>query len=111
MSGYVKLKATLPPNDRNGLVSVAPELTRHPHELIPVIAYVDCETTTIHEDTGERVPTARIRRIEPIPAKDRAAARRLLTRAIQQRTGRAELPADVQQEIDLAFETSHESEV
>lgn len=104
MADYVKLKPTLPPNDRSGLRAIAPDLARRPHDLIPVIAYIDCETTTIHEDTGDRSHTARIRRIEPIPPKDRAAARRLMTRAIQQRTGRTELPADVQQEIDLAFE-------
>jgi hypothetical protein len=68
-----------------------------------VILLVDCKQILTQADTGDRIATLRIRRIEPITGKDAEAAKRLYRKAFERRTGRNALPIEELEEIDGAF--------
>jgi hypothetical protein len=99
----IKITGALPKGDANGLGALRLALLEHPRQMHAVIAIVDCKSTTTDTDTGERTPTARIRRIEAVLADDHPAAQRLMLRALENRTGRAVLPLDLEDDIRLAF--------
>lgn len=99
-----KLASTLPEGDSNGLLAIVDELIGQPHDMHVVIALVDCKRTTTDCDTGEVVPTARVRRIEAITApEDGKRLINLLRRAYEQRTGQAVLPLDLEDELRSVF--------
>ncbi|HWU22207.1 MAG TPA: hypothetical protein VN088_11825 [Nocardioides sp.] len=100
----VKLVGALPSGQNNGLPSLVDELVDHPQRMHVALVVVDCKSITTDTDTGEVVPTARILRIEPIRREDRKAARRLMDRAMEERTGRTMLPIDLEDETASAFE-------
>jgi siroheme synthase (precorrin-2 oxidase/ferrochelatase) len=100
----VKLVGALPSGQNNGLPSLVDELVDNPTRMHVALVILDCKATTTETDTGEVVPTARIRRIEPIRREDRKAARRLMDRAMEERTGRTMLPIDLEDETASAFE-------
>lgn len=99
----IKLAGALPKGTANGLGTIVMDLVQEPERLQVVLAIVDCKELTTDTDTGEVVPTMRIRRIEAITGHDKAAARRLIQRAIERRTGRAELPFEVEEDLAGAF--------
>ncbi len=95
----------LPDGDGNGLNAVAGELIENPHKVHVAIVLVDCAKITTKPDTGEVVPTARIRRIEVIgEAGDQYQMRRLLQREFERRTGQAVLPWELEQATRDAFD-------
>jgi hypothetical protein len=96
-----KLASTLPGGDANGLTAIARRLIEHPHDVHVVIALVDCKKVTTDNDNGESVPTARVRRVEVVHRDDKAAANRMLLRALEQRTGAVTLPFDHELRADL----------
>lgn len=90
-----KLGSTLPKDDGNGLVAISGDLIHDPHKVHIVIAMVDCSKLSTDTDTGLVIPTARIRSIEvALDGDDADTAEAILRRALQQRTGRDELPFD-----------------
>lgn len=99
----IKITGKLPEGDANGLAALRTGLIAHPRQLHVVIAILDCKAVTTEHDTGEQIPTARIRRIEAVMPEDHPSARRIMTRALEHRTGRVMLPLDVEDEIRLAF--------
>lgn len=104
-----KLASSLP--NGNGLNAIAPQLVDDPHRQHLVVALVDCKLTTTDNDTGEVVPTARVRRIEVIGDNtDRDMAARLMVRAYESRTGKAVLPLDIEAEITKILDGSEPSE-
>lgn len=98
-----KLASSLPGGDANGLVSLARNLIDSPHDVHVVVALVDCKKITTDNDTGEVVPTARIRRIEAISDDDKGLAGKMLRRALETRTGKTVLPFDLEEDIRAAF--------
>jgi hypothetical protein len=98
-----KLAASLPGGDANGLTAIARALIDSPHEVHVVVALVDCKRTTTDNDTGEIVPTARIRRIEVIGQSDRDLAAKMMRRALETRTGKTVLPFDLEEDLRAAF--------
>lgn len=100
----VKLAGALPKGTANGLEAVVLPLVQHPDRFQVVLAIIDCKTITTDADTGEVVPTARIRRIEVVLPGDRRVARGLMERALEERTGRTALPLDLEDELRAAFE-------
>lgn len=98
-----KLASSLPGGDANGLVALARELIDSPHEIHVVVALVDCKKITTDNDNGEVIPTARIRRIEPISDEDKPLAQKMLRRALETRTGKTVLPFDLEEDIRSAF--------
>jgi hypothetical protein len=98
-----KLASSLPGGDANGLLAIARELVDSPHTVHVALCLVDCKKTTTDNDTGEIVPTARVRRIEVISGDDMALAQKMLRRALEGRTGKAVLPFDLEEDIRSAF--------
>lgn len=99
-----KLASSLPGGDGNGLVAIARELIDSPHKVHVVIALVDCKRITVDNDSGETVPTARIRRIEPLSdPEDKALSQKMLRRALERRTGQTVLPFDLEEDLRTAF--------
>jgi hypothetical protein len=102
MSGPVSLGGTLPEGDGNGLTAIVSDLIHDPRHVHVVIGIVDCAKITTKPDTGEIVPTVRVRRIEVVTDKDRRVARQLINRALDRRTGREALPFDLEQDLRAA---------
>jgi hypothetical protein len=89
----MKLSGKLPPGAGNGLFTIAQDLVDRPRDRHWVVALIDCKSTTTENDTGEVVPTARIRRIEVVAPDDRNRAAELAMRATERRsTGIDPLP-------------------
>lgn len=100
----INMSGRLPSGDGNGLVAILSELVRDQQQIFVGICLIDGKKVTIDKDTGEKVPTARIRRIEVIlNEEDMRVCRRLMERALGIRTGRETLPYDLEAEIETAF--------
>lgn len=87
----VKLASTLPAAGTNGLLAITRELVDDPHLTRVVIALVDCSKVTVDTDTGDEVPTVRVRHIEVVPGVERGRVEALLSRLHDERTGRRPL--------------------
>lgn len=98
-----KLSSELPGGDANGLTAIARHLLDNPADVHVVIGLVDCKRTTEDHDNGERVPTARVRRIEVVNAGDLDVAQQIMRRAVEERTGQTVLPIDLEDELRDAF--------
>ena len=99
-----KIASALPGGDANGLVAIARELIDTPHTVHVVVALVDCKRTTVDNDSGEVIPTARIRRVEVLGDKeDKALAQKMLRRSLERRTGMTVLPFDLEEDLRAAF--------
>lgn len=99
-----KFSAALPNGEANGLNRIVSELVNQPHKVHAVIALIDCKKLSIDNDSGDTVPTARIRRIEVITGADKIELRRLLDRAYEDRSGQTVLPLDLEKDLRAAFE-------
>jgi hypothetical protein len=97
------LASNLPKGDANGLNALSADLVASPHDIHVVVALIDCKKTTVDNDTGEVVPTARVRRIEAITQADRDLAAKMLRRAMEKRTGKTVLPFDLEEDMRAAF--------
>jgi len=104
----IKLASALPKGDANGLGPIVLDLVQDPARFKVVLAIVDCKQITTNADTGEVVPTARIRRVEAILDGDLSTARRLMERALERRTGRTMLPLGLEDEMRAAFTDAEE---
>ena len=106
-----KVSGHLPGGDGNGLQAITGDLVREPRKLHVAICILDGKSYTADADTGEIIPTARIRRIEVIAEEDdKRIAERLMRRALEARTGRETLPYDLEAEIAGAFAAVREEE-
>lgn len=81
----IKLAAALPKGEANGLGPIVPSLVDDPTRPRVVLMILDCKEITTNADTGEIVPTARIRRVEALLDGDLDAAQRLMERALEVR--------------------------
>jgi hypothetical protein len=99
-----KLSASLPDGDRNGLDRITNQLVSEPDKPHVAIVLIDAVKLVTDVDTHSVQPTARILAVEPIPAGDDAKEmERLLRRAFETRTGKVELPLDLEREIEQAL--------
>lgn len=97
----VKISSSLPVGDTNGLSAISAELCEDPEKVHVAVVLLDCSQITTNTDNGDVVPTARIRAIEPIrPSKDANEMQRLIRRAYERRTGKVELPLEMEQQFD-----------
>jgi hypothetical protein len=100
----VSVSGRLPDGDGNGLSAIMSDLIRYPKKLHVCICIMDGKKVTTDADSGETVPTARIRRIEVLlDEEDMKVAEGLMRRSLDRRTGRESLPYDLEQEIRAAF--------
>lgn len=98
-----KLGSSLPAGDGNGLAAITADLVANPHDIHVVVALVDCKKTTTDNDSGEVIPTVRVRRIEAITAEDKDLAAKMLRRALEKRTGKTVLPFELEEDMRAAF--------
>lgn len=99
-----KLASALPKGNANGLDAIADALVRNPEAIRVVVALIDCSQTTTETDTGDVIPTARIRRIEAIDNPDDGRRlKQVLRRAWERRTGKDVLPLEMEDDINTAF--------
>lgn len=99
-----KLSSRLPDGNTNGLPALAPRLVSDPHMVHVAVVLLDCQKTTLDYDTGETIPTARVRAIEPITGIDRDLAAQMMRRAVESRTGQTVLPIELEDELSAVFE-------
>lgn len=101
----IKLASSLPKADEaNGLTAIANQLVNDPTTLHVAVVVLDCSKITTDTDTGDSVPTARVRRVEVVTADDdKARLRGLAQRALEARTGKTVLPLDLEDELRDAF--------
>ena len=85
------------------LAVIARTLIDTPHQVHVVIGLVDCKRTTKDNDSGEVVPTARLRRVEVINGIDKEQAQQMMRRALEERTGQTVLPLDLENDLRAAF--------
>jgi hypothetical protein len=97
------LSGSLPKGDANGLGPIVQALIDEPHRFHVPLAIIDCKSVNKNFDTGEVVPTARIRRIEVVLPDDLQAAEQLMRRSLERRSGRTVLPLDLEDDVRLAF--------
>lgn len=98
MSAVVKLSTQMPgDNETNGIDAQAAWLLDNPKELLVCAVWVDVQKTTIDTDSGEHIPTIRVRRIEPLGETGAVsqAIREAVGLAIEERTGRTPIPFDI----------------
>lgn len=98
-----KIGGSLPKGDANGMGPIVRDLIDHPHRFHVLLCIVDCKKVATDHDTGEVVPTARIRRVEVVLPEDLKAAEKLLRRALEKRAGLTVLPMDLEDEVSIAF--------
>lgn len=98
----VTLLGSLPNDDRNGIGMISSALCDSPESVHVIIALVDCTKITTKVESGDIIPTARIRHVEAFPGvtADASEVRRLLRRAFERRTGKEELPLEFERAID-----------
>lgn len=98
MSALVKLSAAMPGDPEiNGVDAWAEWLENNPDDLLVAVVYLDTKKVTIDTDTGDHVPTVRVRRIEPLGPISGVSAtvRKAVAAAEQERTGRSPLPFEI----------------
>lgn len=98
----VTLSGSLPNDDRNGIGALSAALVDDPEAVHVIVALVDCTKITTKVESGDIVPTARIRAIEGFTGHtaDAKELRRLWRRQFERRTGKVELPLEVERELD-----------
>ena len=94
----------LPAGEANGLSAISRELVENPERVHVVVALIDCSKITTKVDSGDVVPTARIRRIEAVTdLSDGHRLRALLRREYERRTGQTVLPIELEDDLRAAF--------
>lgn len=97
MSDKIKLSAALPGDEEiNGLDSIADDLVAQPQRIRVALVWLDVPRITDNTETGARVPTVRVRRIEPLGTVEEIPdeIRKLAAQIHEERTGRVPLPFD-----------------
>ena len=95
MSAAVKLSTKMPGDfETNGVDAIAGRLVDDPDTIRIAVVWFDVQKTVIDTDSGDHVPTIRVRRIEPLGDADQvsAAIRDAVQSAVKERTGRTPIP-------------------
>lgn len=106
MSALVKLSAALPGDfETNGIDALQGELVESPKDLRLSVIWHDVSKVTKDVDTGDLIPTLRVRRIEPLGEVGEVsdAIRNAVQEAIEKRTGRTPIPFDIAEVVEGMF--------
>lgn len=98
MSALVKLSSKLPGDfEVNGIDQQVEELIDEPKALRIAVVWYDTLKVTMDTDSGDQIPTIRVRRIEPLGVADDVtdAIKKTVSKAMQERTGRTPLPFNI----------------
>lgn len=98
MSAVVKLSAKMPADfETNGIDAQAQQLIDDPEGLRIAVVWYDTQKVVIDTDSGDHIPTIRVRRIEPLGEHGEVsqAIRKAVGVAFEERTGRKPLPFDI----------------
>jgi hypothetical protein len=93
----VKLAGRLPGSiENNGMYNVQPDLLQSPKEHRLAVIWYDVPKIVDDVETGDRIPTMRVLRIEPMGevGEATAALREMVMQAAEARTGNTPLPFD-----------------
>jgi hypothetical protein len=102
----IKLTSTLPQGEANGLRAAVDQFLDDPAGARIGIVVFDTKGTAENFDEQTVTATVRLRRVEIIGDTDDAqAAKRLMMRAHEQRTGQTVLPLGMETDIDEVFAT------
>jgi hypothetical protein len=104
----VKTNALMPKGEGNGLTAIAALLAaealgRAPKTVRAALVIFDSARVTMEGDTGEAKVTVRFRRVEPLLQSDYPQAEKLVRRALESRNGQAQLPLELETDLELAF--------
>ena len=101
----LSVSGKLPNGDRAaGLLAQLAELLDDPKKVRVGIVFYDVASIKTTPETGDRVPTVRLRAFEPItPNDDADEMRNLLVRSVARRTGQEVLPLDLERELKSIF--------
>lgn len=99
----IKMSGKLPNGEADGLSQLAGALVENPHKVHVAVLLLDCKSVTTDQDTGDTVPTARVRRVEVVRREDLKQAEKLVRRALEERSGTTVLPMELEDEITAAF--------
>ncbi len=107
----VKLSPAFPADDRNGMASIASALIDRPNDVHVVVLLVRTKEIRTNARTGDVVPTAEILAAEAFTGTtaDAATLHRLLRRQHERRTGKVELPLELEEAIDALRPSAPES--
>lgn len=101
----IKLASSLPQGEANGLRAVVDQFLDDPSGVRIAVVVFDTLGTQENFDKGEVTAVARVRRVEVITDREDAqAAKRLMMRANEQRTGQTVLPLDLESDVDAVFQ-------
>lgn len=106
MSAYVKLSSKLEGDEEiNGLDAQSPDLLANPDRLRCAVVWYDVQKIVTDTDTRTEVPTIRVRRIEPIghAAEQPPALRKIVDKAVEDRTGRKPIPFETIEVGEAAY--------
>lgn len=106
----VKLSPALPTDDRNGMPSIASSLIDSPDDVHVAVLLVRTKEIRTNARTGAVVPTAEILACEAFTGAtaDAAELHRLLRRQHERRTGKVELPLELEKALDAIQLTDDE---
>ena len=98
----VHLSRSLPSDDRNGLPAIAAPLIDTPDRTHVIVALVRTKEIRTVPSTGDVVPTAELVAIEAFNGAhpDASELERLLRRQHERRTGKIELPLELEKALD-----------
>lgn len=98
MSAVVKLASGMPGDfEMNGVDAMNAELVDDPKTLRMAVVWFDVKEVKVDTDSGDHVPTIRVRRIEPLGNADAVTTtvKEEVAKAIEARTGRTPVPFDI----------------
>lgn len=98
MSAVVKLGTGMPGDfEMNGVDALRDDLVDDPKTLRMAVVWFDVKEVKVDTDSGDHVPTIRVRRIEPLGNADdvTTTVKDEVGKAIEKRTGRTPVPFDI----------------
>ena len=100
MSATVRMSASMPAEDRNGLAELVDDLIANPEDTYIAVVVIEARSMAVDLKNGTSVPTVALTAIEPIlDVADAAEAQRLLRRGHGRRTGQTEIPLELEREL------------
>lgn len=98
MSAVVKLSSAMPGDfETNGLDQHVDWLLDNPKDLMVCAVWIDVKSVIVDTDSGDHIPTVRVRRIEPLGEVGAVSEkiREAIQDAVEKRTGRTPIPFDI----------------